>query len=95
MPEPTRVEQGRRRARAAKRAVALAAAAGFAVVLGLVRQGHPAAGAVATHTGHRSTGSSSSSPVERQGGSALGGGSGTGTLAPSSGASPPVASRTS
>ena len=40
----TRVEGGRRRARVAKRAVALTAVAGFAVVLGLVRQGHPATG---------------------------------------------------
>ena len=39
MPGATRVEAGRRRAKAAKRAVALTAAAGFAVVLALVRQG--------------------------------------------------------
>ncbi len=96
MPEPTRVERGRRRARAAKRAVALTAAAGFAVVLALVRLGHPAAGTVSTrtvstHTVHSSTGSSSSSA--RKGDSTLGGGDGS--LAPSSGGSPSVASQTS
>jgi hypothetical protein len=89
MPGPTRVEAGRRRAKAAKRAVAFTAAAGFAVVLALARQGHPAAGtASTTHTAPQSKGSSS---VNGQGGFALGGGS----LSPSSGVSPPAASHTS
>jgi len=54
MPGVSRVEAGRRRAKAAKRAVALTAAAGFAVVLALARQGHPAT-VVPTHSS--STGS--------------------------------------
>ena len=90
MPGPTRVETGRRRAKAAKRAVALTAAAGFAVVLALARQGHPATGTSSTRTVPQPKGSSSSS-VKRQGGSTLGGGS----LAPSSGGSSSASSHTS
>jgi hypothetical protein len=89
----TRVEGGRRRAKSAKRAVALSAAAGFAVVLALVRQAHPATGTTSTHTVPQSTGSSASSSGtwEDDSGSSLDGG----TLAPPSGASPPASSHTS
>src|SRR5689334_14403984 len=59
MPQATRIEAGRRRARAAKRAVALTAAAGFAVLLAVARQGHPATG---TSTIPTSTTSVSHSP---------------------------------
>jgi hypothetical protein len=92
MPQATRVEAGRRRARAAKRVVTLTAAAGFAVLLAVARQGHPAAGTSTPSVSH-STGSSSTSSVygEDDSGSSLGGGS----IAPSSGGSPPVASQTS
>jgi hypothetical protein len=93
MPQATRVEAGRRRARAAKRAVTLTAAAGFAVLLAVARLGHPAAGTSTTPTSttsvSHSTGSSSSL---NQSGSSLGGGS---IASPSSGGSPPVASQTS
>ena len=92
MPQATRVEAGRRRARAAKRAVAFTAAAGFAVLLAVARLGHPAAGTSTTPTSNtsvsHSTGSASSL---NESGSSLGGGS----IAPSSGGSPPVASQTS
>jgi hypothetical protein len=87
----TRVEGGRRRASAAKRAVALTAAAGFAVVLALVRQGHPATGASPTHSVSQSTGSSSSSSHTWEDGSSLDGG----TLAPPSSQSPSATSHTS
>jgi hypothetical protein len=88
----TRVEGGRRRARAAKRAVALTAAAGFAVVLALVRLGHPATAASSTHNVPQSSGSSSSSSSTWQDdGSSLDGG----TLAPPSSQSPPAFSHTS
>jgi hypothetical protein len=90
VPQATRVEAGRRRARAAKRAVALTAAAGFAVLLAVARQGHPATGTSTPSVSH-STGSSSSLQQEDDSGSSLGGGS----IAPSSGGSPPVASQTS
>ena len=83
MPESSRVDAGRRRASAAKRAVALTAAGGFVVVLGLARQAHPGAAA----TTHRSDGTSSSglpSP-DREQGSSLGGG----WIVPSSGGSAP------
>ena len=92
MPQATRVEAGRRRARAAKRAVAFTAAAGFAVVLGVARQGHPATGTSTTPTSTTSVShSSGSSSSLNQSGSSLGGGA----IAPSSGGSPPVASQTS
>jgi hypothetical protein len=90
MPQATRVEAGRRRAKAAKRAVALTAVAGFAVLLGVARQGHPATG-TSTPSVSNSTGSSSSLYGEDDSGSSLGGG----YIAPSSGGSPPVASQTS
>jgi len=90
MPEPTRIEQGRKRAAAAKRVVALSAVTGFAVALGLVRLGHPAAGSSSTHGVSGS--SSSSSTSSRTGSDDLGGG----TIAPSSSSvTPPVASHTS
>ena len=41
MPEPSRVDAGRRRAAAAKRAVALTAAGGFVAALVLARQTSP------------------------------------------------------
>lgn len=95
MPRETRIEAGRRRARAAKRAVALTAVAGFAVVLALARLGHPAARSTPTRTVQHTEGSSSAS-VDRSDDSTsddemLGGGS----LAPPSGGSPPVATHTS
>jgi len=96
MPGVSRVEAGRRRAKAAKRAVALTAATGFAVVLALARQGHPAT-VVPTHSTSagsvaQSTGSSSrSGNSEDDDTSSLGGGS----LAPPSSATPPVATHTS
>jgi hypothetical protein len=93
MPQPTRVEAGRRRAKAAKRAVAITAAAGFAVLLAVVRQGHPAAG-TSTPSVSQSTGSASSlsgSDYSQSYGTQLDGGS----IAPPSGGSPPVASQTS
>jgi len=64
--------------------------AGFAVVLALARQGHPATGTSSTDTAPQSKGAASSS-VERDDDSALGGGS----LAPSTGGSPPAATHTS
>jgi hypothetical protein len=94
MPGQSRIEAARGRAKAAKRAVALTAAAGFAVVLALARQGHPATGTHATPTVPASTGTPSSSVnsgEENDDGSTLGGGS----IAPSSSATPPAASATS
>src|SRR5262249_7247830 len=92
MPQATRVEAGRRRARAAKRAVTLTAAAGFAVLLAVAPQGHPAAGTSTTRTStakvSHAAGNSSSLG---QNGSQLGGGS----IAPSSGGNPPASSQTS
>jgi hypothetical protein len=92
MPQATRVNGGRRRARAAKRAVTLTAAAGFAVLLAVARQGHPATGTSTTATSTTSVSHSAGSPsfLDDEG-SSLGGGS----IAPSSGGSPPVASQTS
>jgi hypothetical protein len=92
MPQASRVEAGRRRARTAKRAVTITAAAGFAVLIAVARQGHPATGASTPSVSH-STGRSSS-PDEsgsQSDDSQLGGGS----IAPSSGGSPPVATQTS
>ena len=94
MPERTRVEAGRRRVRVAKRTVAVTAATGFAVVVALVRQAHPAtATATATASSSRSgseSGSASSSR-SRQRGSTLEGGS----IAPSSGGTAPLGTSTS
>jgi hypothetical protein len=91
MPEPTRVEAGRRRAQLAKRAVALAAAAGFAVSLALVRVGHPAtATSPSAHTRSQSGSSLSPSESERDD-STLGGGS----IAPPSSVPASVATATS
>jgi hypothetical protein len=92
MPQATRVEAGRRRARAAKRAVTITAAAGFVVLLAVARQGHPAAGTSTTPTSNSSVSQSSGSSSSLESGSSLGGG---GSIAPSSGGSPPVASQTS
>lgn len=92
MPQATRVEAGRRRARAAKRAVTLTAAAGFAVLLAVARLGHPAAGTSTTPTSTTSVSHSTGSSSLNQSGSSLGGGS---IASPSSGGSPPVASQTS
>ncbi|HJQ73332.1 MAG TPA: hypothetical protein VJ814_00480 [Gaiellaceae bacterium] len=96
MPSETRVEAGRRRARAAKRAVTLTAAAGFAVVLALARQGHPAT-SVRTPASSTSsvagstTSSSESSERDDDSGSTLGGGS----LSPPSSASHQASTHTS
>lgn len=89
MPESSRVDAGRRRASAAKRAVALTAVGGFVAVLGLARQAHP--GAAATHRPYDTSSSGLPSSDQEQG-SSLGGG----WLAPSSGAAaPPVQTSTS
>lgn len=68
MSNVSRVEAGRRRASAAKRAVALTAAGGFVVLLGVVRHAHPGA---AANPSQPSTGVSS----DAQSGFSLGGGS--------------------
>jgi hypothetical protein len=95
MPGQTRIEAGRRRAKAAKRALGLTSAAGFAVALALARQGHPAAGGPTTSSSTSgvdgSTASSSRSHESDDHGSTLQGGS----LASPSGGSPPVATHTS
>ncbi len=91
MPQATRVEAGRGRARAAKRAVTLTAAAGFVVLLAVARQGHPAAGTSTTPTSTTSVSHSTGSSSSLKSGSSLGGG----YISPSSGGSPPVASQTS
>jgi hypothetical protein len=98
----TRIEAARRRARAAKRAIALTAAAAFAVVLALARQGHPAIGAptVSGGNGLAPTASSSQShdgddDGERDDDGSLLGDLVRGLLAPSSSESPPAASHTS
>jgi hypothetical protein len=84
----SRVDAGRRRASSAKRAVALTAAGGFLVVLGLARQAHP--GTAATTPLQRSP--STGIPSEAQQGFSLGGGS----IGPSSsGSLPQVQTQTS
>jgi len=72
MPEGSRIDAGRRRAFAAKRAVALTAVGGFVAVLGLARQAHP--GAAAAHRPQATPSSGLSSSNQEQG-SSLGGGS--------------------
>lgn len=100
-----RVEAVRRRARAAKRAIALIAAAAFAVVLALARQGHPATGVPAISGGPNGAGQSTASSSQSHDGdddgehddddgSLLGALVG-GLLAPSSSESPPAGSHTS
>jgi hypothetical protein len=59
MPEISRVEAGRRRALAAKRAVAVIAVGGFVAVLGLARHAHPGTAAFSPSVGTASTGHSS------------------------------------
>jgi|GEM_PF-2465622 hypothetical protein len=89
MPESSRVDAGRQRASAAKRAVALTAAGGFLVVFGLARHAHPGTAATPPSGSTLSSGISS----DRQGFS-LGGGS----IGPSSSggsAAPPVRSSSS
>lgn len=71
MPDVSRVAAGRRRAAAAKRAVALTAAGGFLVVLGLARHAHP--GTAAATPSPRSPFTGLSSPARQ--GFSLGGGS--------------------
>ena len=83
MPESSRLDAGRRRASAAKRAVALTAAGGFVVVLGLARLTHPGAAATASHPDPTASAGLSSSDQEQ--GSTLDGG----WIAPSSGGSAP------
>lgn len=101
----TRIEAARRRARAAKRAIALTAAAAFAVVLALARQGHPAIGVPTASGGPNGVAPTASSSQSHDGdddgehddgeeGSLLGG-LVHGLLAPSSSESPPAASHTS
>ena len=92
MPSNSRVEAGRRRASAAKRAVALTAAGGFVVVLGVARHAHP--GTAATHTAQStSTGVSS----DAQSSLTLGGGAITSpsVASPSSGSSSGSSSQSS
>ncbi len=76
MPEISRVDAGRRRASAAKRAVALTAVGGFVAVLGLARQAHP--GTAAAHPVNQTLSSGISSGRQSF---SLGGGS----IGPSSG----------
>jgi hypothetical protein len=99
-----RIEAARRRARAAKRAIALSAAAAFAVVLALARQGHPGAGVPAISGGPNGVGPSTASSSQSHDGdddgehdddgSLLGALVG-GLLAPSSSESTPAGSHTS
>lgn len=70
MPNVSRVEAGRQRAAAAKRAVALTAAGGFIVLLGVARYAHP--GTAATNPSRSSSTGVSS---DAQNGFLLGGGS--------------------
>jgi hypothetical protein len=65
MSKPTRVEAGRRRAQAAKRALTVAATTGFVIALALARQGHPARASVNSNSASQS--GSSSSSVTRDG----------------------------
>ena len=97
MPEPTRVEAGRRRAQVAKRTVAVTAATGFAVALALVRQGHPTTASSSTTRTHSQSGSSSPSSDDRQRSSTRGSTlyDGGGSIAPSSSVTPSVATSTS
>jgi hypothetical protein len=93
VPEESRVDAGRRRAAAAKRAVALAAAGGFVVALALARHGHPGS-AAANPTSQLSPPSGLSSEVNQ--GFSLGGGSiGPSSSGSSGAAAPPVQSASS
>jgi hypothetical protein len=85
VPSESRIEAGRNRAAAAKRAVALTAAGGFLVVLGLARLAHP--GATATRSSQLAPPASISSEVRQ--GLQLGGGS---ISSPSNGSSPGTSS---
>jgi hypothetical protein len=84
MPEISRVDAGRKRASAAKRAVALTAVGGFVAVLGLARLAHP--GAATAQLSHDSSSLPASPSSEQEQGFSLGGGSigqtPSGTLAP-------------
>jgi len=92
MAERSRIEAGRRRVRQAKRALAGAAVAGFAVVLVLARQGHPASGRPASSgVAQPSSSVRAAGYRERDDDSTLAGGS----LAPSGGGAPSAASHTS
>jgi hypothetical protein len=82
MPDESRIDLGRGRAATAKRAVSLAAAGGFLVVLALARQAHP--GAAAGSSTPLSPPAALSSEVQQ--GFQLGGGS----IAPPSGGSQPT-----
>ncbi|HVS85333.1 MAG TPA: hypothetical protein VHD91_06860 [Gaiellaceae bacterium] len=90
MPNDSRIEAGRRRANASKRALALVAAGGFVAMLGVARHTHPGtASSGATGTSRALAGVSST-----QGSLSLGGG----TLAspsPSSGTPSQVQTSTS
>jgi hypothetical protein len=85
MPSESRIEAGRNRAAAAKRALALTAAGGFLLVFGLARLAHP--GTAATRSSQLSPPASISSEVQQ--GLQLGGGS---ISSPSSGSSPGTSS---
>ena len=89
MPGESRIDAGRRRASVAKRAVALSAAGGFVVALGLARHAHP--GTAAANPTPLQPPSGLSSEVNQ--GFALGGGSIGPSSSGSSGSpapSPPV-----
>jgi hypothetical protein len=87
MPNESRIEVGRNRAAAAKRALALTAAGGFLAVFGLARLAHP--GTTATPSSQLSPPASISSEARQ--GLRLGGGSIT---SPSNGSSPGTSSST-
>jgi hypothetical protein len=83
MSRESRIEAGRSRANAAKRAVALAAGGGFVALILLARHAHPGTGIAATKSSQLTPPSSLSSEVQQ--GLQLGGGSVSST--PSSGSS--------
>lgn len=86
MTATSRVEAGRARAAAAKRAAVLTAVAGFLVALGLARQAHP---------GASSTRPTRLSPPSRLVAEVSGGSLAAGSIASSSGAGPQVQTSTS
>ncbi len=85
VPEGSRIDAGRMRAAAAKRAVALAAAGGFVVAVGLARHTHPGAAAAR---------GSSLPPPARLAAEVQGSSLGAGAIAPS-GAAPQAQTATS
>jgi len=84
MPKDSRIETGRRRALAAKRALALVAASGFVALLGVARYTHPGTASSSTSHSSRSLAGVDSSS---RGSLTLGGGS-VASPSPSTGSSP-------